>query len=72
MSGGVAKVLGEEHHRVIEELVGLELENGASIKDALKTVIETKLLGTWRLAVMMQEATKDIYVVTNCGGFYLG
>ena len=57
---------------LIAQLVGIELDKGENIKDSLKTVIETKLLGTWRLAVMTQEEAKDIFVITNCGGIYFG
>lgn len=42
------------------------------MKDALKNVVEKKLMGTWKLAVMTTDAPDHIYFVKNSGDFILG
>lgn len=42
---------------------------GADLSSAIKTVCETKLHGTWRLAVM---ANDKLYLATNSGDFFVG
>lgn len=39
------------------------------LKQAIKTVTETKLLGTWRLAIY---GAQKLYVATNSGELHLG
>lgn len=42
------------------------------IKTAIQTMIETKLIGTWRLAVILQSEPDKIYVTKNAGPLYMG
>jgi glucosamine 6-phosphate synthetase-like amidotransferase/phosphosugar isomerase protein len=53
-------------------LIGVELDQGASIKDAVKNVVETKLMGTWKMVVMATDKPDRIYFVKNSGDFILG
>lgn len=48
------------------------MDNGSSIKDALKCVVERKLMGTWKLAVMSAESPDHLYLVKNSGSLILG
>ena len=48
------------------------MSKGSTLKDALKSVVETKLLGTYRIAVMENLNPKAIYFVKNSGDFILG
>lgn len=48
------------------------MDSGATIKEALKTVVEQKLMGTWRLAVMAMENPDHLYIVKNSGDFFIG
>lgn len=48
------------------------MDQGVSLKEALKNVVEKKLMGTWRLAVMSTEAPDHLYFVKNSGDFILG
>ncbi len=42
------------------------------MKEAVKNVVEKKLMGTWKLAVVSTEAPDHIYFVKNSGDFILG
>jgi len=42
------------------------------VKEALKNVVEKKLMGTWKLAVISTESPDHIYFVKNSGDFILG
>lgn len=53
-------------------MIGVELDQGASVKEALKNVVEKKLMGTWKLAVMGVDQPDHIYLVKNSGDFILG
>ena len=48
------------------------MDKGSSLKEALKTVVETKLLGTYRLAIMEMENPDNMLFVKNSGDFVLG
>ena len=57
---------------MIAKLIGVELDSGSSIKDAIKSVVERKLMGTWKLAVMPLEHPDHLYIVKNSGEFIIG
>ena len=48
------------------------MDSGASLKVAIKNVIEKKLMGTWKLAVMPLENPDILYFVKNSGEFIIG
>lgn len=48
------------------------MDNGLKLKDALKNVVEKKLMGTWKLAVMSTQNPDHIYFVKNSGDFVIG
>jgi len=58
--------------QLITALISQEMDQGQSLKEALKNVVEKKLLGTYRLAVMEMKNPQSIYFVKNCGDFILG
>ena len=53
-------------------MIGFELDKGESLMQAIKTVVETKLLGTWRIVIMASNDAKVLYTTTNSGAIYLG
>ena len=48
------------------------MDTGKSVKDSIKNVIEKKLMGTWKLAVLPLENPNQIYFVKNSGEFIVG
>lgn len=40
---------------MIAKLIGVEMDHGLGIKEALKNVVEKKLMGTWKIAVISVE-----------------
>jgi glucosamine 6-phosphate synthetase-like amidotransferase/phosphosugar isomerase protein len=50
----------------------LELDLGHSLKEAIKNVVECKLMGTWKLAVMSLEKPDHLYLVKNSGEIIIG
>ena len=54
---------------VIAYLIDEFLQQGLSLSDAIKSVCEKKLLGTWRLAIL---GTNKLYIATNSGDFFVG
>lgn len=65
-------IVSETDSQLIAKLIGVEMDQGVSLKEALKNVVEKKLMGTWRLAVMSTEAPDHLYFVKNSGDFILG
>jgi glucosamine 6-phosphate synthetase-like amidotransferase/phosphosugar isomerase protein len=57
---------------LIAKLIGLEMDSGLSLKESIKNVVEKKLMGTWKLAVMSIEKPDHIYVVKNSGEIIIG
>ena len=53
-------------------MLGKLLSDGNDIKTAIKTLVETKLIGTWRMAIMLKAEPNKIYVTKNAGPLYLG
>ena len=58
--------------QLITALISSELDKNLSLKDALKNVVEQKLLGTYRIALMEMKNPKQLYFVKNSGDFFLG
>ena len=48
------------------------MDKNLSLKEALKNVVEIKLLGTYRIAAMETSDAKVMYLVKNSGAFGLG
>jgi len=48
------------------------MDKNQSLKEALKTVVEVKLLGTYRIAAMESNDAKTMYIVKNSGDFSIG
>lgn len=42
------------------------------LKVAIQTLIETKLIGTWRLVIALTDQPNKLYVTKNAGPFYMG
>ena len=57
--------------QLVAFLISHKMSQGSSLKEALKIVVETKLLGTYRIAVMENSNPKAIYFVKNSGDFIL-
>ena len=57
---------------LIALMLGKLLTDGLDIKTAIKTLVETKLIGTWRMAIMLKAEPNKIYVTKNAGPLYLG
>lgn len=58
--------------QLIAVMIGAELDKGVNLRQAIKNVIEQKLLGTWRLVVMATNDVRCLYVSTNSGGIFMG
>jgi glucosamine 6-phosphate synthetase-like amidotransferase/phosphosugar isomerase protein len=58
--------------QLIAKLIGLELDSGVSLKESIKNVVERKLMGTWKLAVMSLEKPDHLYLVKNSGEIIIG
>ena len=52
-------------------MLGAQLDTGCDLKAALKNLIELKLLGTWRLAIMLVDNPNHIYVIKNVGPMFI-
>ena len=57
---------------LIALMLGKFLDQQMDIKTALKTLVETKLIGTWRIAVMVVAEPNKLYFTKNVGPFYIG
>ena len=58
--------------QLIAIMIGTELDKGQSLNQAIKNVIEQKLLGTWRLVVMASDDARCLYATTNSGVLFIG
>ena len=56
---------------LIAIMLGKQMDNGANLKTAIKTLVESKLIGTWRLAVMEVNNPSQLYVVKNVGPMFI-
>jgi len=57
---------------LIALMLGKLLDGGADIKTAIQNLIETKLIGTWRMSIMLVSEPNKVYVTKNAGPFYMG
>ena len=53
-------------------MLGRYLDQGMDLKTAIQTMIETKLIGTWRLAISLVSQPDRIYLTKNVGPLYMG
>ena len=53
-------------------MIGWELDNEKTLKEALKNVVEKKLLGTYQISVMEKSNPEVVYFVKNSGDFIVG
>lgn len=58
--------------QIITALVSAEMDKNLSLNEALKIVVEEKLLGTYRIAAMETNEAKTMYLVKNSGDFSIG
>ena len=56
---------------IIALMIGKFLDQDMDVT-ALKTLVETKLIGTWRIAVMVVAEPNKLYFTKNVGPFYMG
>ena len=54
---------------VISQLIDEQMEQGKPLLSAIQTVCETKLMGTWRLALL---GDNKLVLATNSGDLFLG
>jgi len=57
---------------LIALMLGKLLKEGQNIKTAIQTLIETKLIGTWRLAIVLTAEPDKLYVTKNAGPLFMG
>lgn len=53
-------------------LIAAQMDQGLSLKDSLKNIVEQKILGTYRFAAIEIKNPKCIYFVKNSGDFIIG
>lgn len=58
--------------QLITALVGVQLDEGKSLFEALKDIVETKILGTYRISAIELNDPKHVYFVKNSGEFIIG
>jgi glucosamine--fructose-6-phosphate aminotransferase (isomerizing) len=57
---------------LIAVMLGKELDSGADLKTAITTLVEKKLIGTWRMAIVPVKEPNLIYFIKNAGQFFIG
>ena len=57
---------------LIAMLIGKQLDGGVNLKTAIKTIIENKMIGTWKLVVMEVNKPSQMYVTKNVGPMFIG
>ena len=57
---------------LIAQMLGNELDNSTDLKTAITNLLETKLFGTWRMAIIPVDSPNKIFFTKNAGEFYLG
>lgn len=65
-------ILIDTDSQLIAKLIGVELDCGHSLKESIKNVVERKLMGTWKLAVLSLEKPDHLYLVKNSGEIIIG
>ena len=53
-------------------MIGKALDTGSDLRGAIINIIQTKLIGTWRMAVISVEDPSTVYVTKNVGPCFLG
>jgi glutamine---fructose-6-phosphate transaminase (isomerizing) len=69
---GVKDLKNLTDSQVITALISDQLDQGKNLKDALISIVEHKLLGTYRIAVMELKNPKCMFFVKNSGDFSIG
>jgi len=57
---------------LIAIMLGRYLDQGMDLKIAIQTMIETKLIGTWRMTISLVSQPDRIYITKNVGPLYMG
>ncbi len=57
---------------LIALMIGKLMDEGTEIKSAIQNLVETKLIGTWKLAIVLNSEPNKIYITKNAGPFFLG
>ena len=57
---------------LIAAMLGKELDNNTDLKTAITNLVEKKLIGTWRLAIIPVSNPNLIYFTKNAGDFLIG
>jgi len=57
---------------LIAVMLGRELDTGVDLKTAITNLVETKLMGTWRMAIVPVKEPNLIYFIKNAGQFFIG
>ena len=57
---------------LIALMLGKFLDSGMDAKTALQTIIETKLIGTWRIAVIVVAEPNKLFFTKNVGPCFMG
>lgn len=57
--------------QLVTTLISAELDKTNSLKSAIKNVVEQKLLGTYRLAIIEMANPDSVFFVKNSGDFAL-
>ena len=47
------------------------MDKGSDLKSAIKKILEEKVLGTWRLAIMSMDKPDSIFFAKNSGSLWL-
>ena len=58
--------------QLIAALVSFEMDTGLSLREALINVVESKLLGTYRMAALETANPQSVFFVKNSGDFLIG
>ena len=69
VSGGFDKPTDSQ---LIAALLAFEMDEGLSLREALVNVIETKILGTYRMAALETGNPQSVFFVKNSGEFLIG
>jgi len=58
--------------QLIAGLLAFEMDTGLSLREALVNVVETKILGTYRMAALETTNPQSVFFVKNSGDFMIG
>jgi glucosamine 6-phosphate synthetase-like amidotransferase/phosphosugar isomerase protein len=58
--------------QLITAILAAQIDKGLPLRDAIKHLVEHKLLGTYRLAILELENPNTLFLVKNSGDFCIG